>query len=358
MKKSTLTLVVPVAALLASCGGEAPKTEAPVVKETISAEEKAIDESAGKMARAMFGALPEVAENPDNPITDAKVKLGKLLYFDKRLSLNNTQSCNTCHNLETFGVDNKPVSEGDLGKTGDRNSPTTLNAAFHATQFWDGRAKDVEEQAGMPITNPVEMNIPNEEFLVERLSGIDMYQTLFNEAFGEQGVSYDKIELAIAAFERKLVTPSKFDDYMNGDDAALNLQEKKGMQAFMDAGCNTCHMGNLLGGNIFQKFGVYGNYWEHTKSEHIDEGRFKETGLEGDKYMFKVPSMRNITKTGPYFHDGSVADLGEAIQIMAKVELNKDLTEGQVTDMIAFLDALTGELPADLKSVPAELADQ
>ncbi len=354
----TPIIALAVALFLVSCGGNNDKPLPPAKNYADVAAEKAIDEKAGKMARAMFGALPAVAENPDNPITEAKVKLGQMLYFDKRLSLNNTQSCNTCHDLGTFGVDNKPLSEGDLGKTGDRNSPTTLNAAFHATQFWDGRAKTVEQQAGMPITNPVEMNIPNEAFLEDRLGGIDMYKKMFSEAFGEEGVTYDKIELAIAAFERKLVTPSKFDDYMNGDDSALNLQEKRGMQAFMDVGCNTCHMGNLLGGNIFQKFGVYGSYWEYTKSERIDEGRFKETGVEGDKYMFKVPSMRNVTKTGPYFHDGSVADLGEAIQIMAKVELNKDLTEDQVGDMIAFLDALTGELPADLKTIPAELADQ
>ncbi|MBL4587045.1 MAG: cytochrome-c peroxidase, partial [Flavobacteriales bacterium] len=302
-------------------------------------------------------ALPTYAPNADNPITAEKLRLGKMLYFDTRLSKDGNISCNSCHNLSTFGVDNLATSPGDAGENGERNSPTVLNAALHNSQFWDGRAKDVEEQAGMPITNPVEMAIPSEDFLVERLSAIQLYQELFASAYPDRknAITYDNIENSIAVFERKLITPSKFDDYLNGAADALNLKEKQGLKTFLDVGCVSCHMGSLFGGMIFQKFGVYDDYWEHTGSEKIDNGRFKVTGNESDKYMFKVPSLRNIAKTYPYFHDGSVADLGEAVKIMAKVNLNKDLTELETDNLVAFLSTLTGELPSELSSVPAEL---
>jgi len=310
-----------------------------------------------KQAQTLFAALPENADNPDNPVTAPKVKLGKVLYFDNRLSKDQTQSCNTCHNLSAFGVDNESFSEGDDGSMGDRNSPTVLNAALHSTQFWDGRAKDVEEQAGLPVLNPVEMAIPSEKFLVDRLSGVKMYQDMFAAAFPEskKPLTYENIRLAIAAFERTLLTPSKWDDYLKGNTAALSEQEQKGLETFISVGCITCHTGSLIGGNMFQKFGLFGNYWELTGSENIDLGRMKETNNEMDKYMFKVPSLRNIAKTWPYFHDGSVKDLKEAAVIMAKLGLNKDLTEEQADDIVIFLNALTGDLPEDVKKAPAEL---
>ncbi|MCF8257808.1 MAG: cytochrome-c peroxidase [Flavobacteriales bacterium] len=309
------------------------------------------------MARGMFKPLPASSENPDNPITKEKVKLGQVLYFDKRLSLDGTQSCNTCHNLATFGVDNLATSPGDAGKNGDRNSPTSLNAALHTTQFWDGRAKDVEEQAGMPITNPVEMAIPNEDFLVKRLKDIDLYQKLFAAAYPDDKapVSYLNLKKAIGAFERQLLAPSKWDSYLGGHANALSLAEKKGLQTFINVGCTSCHGGELLGGNMFQKFGVHHDYWEHTKSVKVDEGRFTVTGLDADKYMFKVPSLRNVAKTAPYFHDGSVADLNSAVKIIAKVNLNKDLTDDEVKNIVTFLEALTGELPVELTQEPLEL---
>ncbi len=240
---------------------------------------------------------------------------------------------------------------------GDRNSPTVLNAALHSTQFWDGRAKDVEEQAGLPVLNPVEMAIPSEKFLVDRLSGVKMYQDMFAAAFPEskKPLTYENIRLAIAAFERTLLTPSKWDDYLKGNTAALSEQEQKGLETFISVGCITCHTGSLIGGNMFQKFGLFGNYWELTGSENIDLGRMKETNNEMDKYMFKVPSLRNIAKTWPYFHDGSVKDLKEAATIMAKLGLNKDLTDEQADDIVIFLNALTGDLPEDVKKAPAEL---
>ncbi|RMG79592.1 MAG: cytochrome-c peroxidase, partial [Bacteroidetes bacterium] len=304
-----------------------------------------------------FQPIPEVVENPENPVTPAKVKLGHYLYFDKNLSRKKTMSCNSCHNLETFGVDNLPTSPGEEGKNGERNSPTVLNAALQFAQFWDGRAKDVEEQAGMPILNPVEMNIPSKEFLIDRLSKIEMYQKMFKEAFPDdaQPLTYENLQKAIGAFERTLTIPSRFDKYLKGDLTALSKEEKEGLKLFIDGGCVTCHSGPNLGGTMFQKFGVYDNYWDYTKSEKIDEGKAAVTGEEFDKYFFKVPILRNVTKTHPYFHDGSVEKLEDAVKIMAKTELNKDLTEEQVQKIMSFLTALEGDLPEEKKKAPADL---
>jgi len=193
------------------------------------------------------------------------------------------------------------------------------------------------------------MNIPSKEFMVKRLEGISEYVSMFGKAFPNEKISYDNLQLAIGAYERKLLTPSKFDDYLKGDENALNDEEKKGLELFINTGCITCHSGAAIGGNMFQKFGLYGNYWELTKSDPIDEGRFKETKNEADKYFFKVPSLRNIEKTYPYFHDGSVTDLNQAVTIMAKLQNNKDLSEEEAGSIVTFLAMLTGEVPAEMK---------
>lgn len=303
-----------------------------------------------KTASSLFGKLPEVAINPENPITEAKVKLGKKLYFDNRLSKDNTQSCNTCHDLKTYGVDNLSTSPGNDGGLGTRNSPTVFNAALHMSQFWDGREPDVEAQAGGPILNPVEMAMPSEKIVEERLSKIEEYNNLFANVFpnDENPISYKNIQNAIGAFERTLITPSRFDDFIAGDAKALSNIEQEGLQLFISTGCVACHSGNVLGGNIYQKFGLYDDYWKHTKSKKIDEGKFEVTKSENDKYVFKSPSLRNIEKTYPYFHDGSVNDLKEAVTIMAKVQLNKDLSEEDLNALVAFLNSLTGELPKNI----------
>jgi len=200
----------------------------------------------GKRARAIFQPLALETDNPENPITNAKVKLGKILYFDKRLSKDQTQSCNSCHDLNAYGCDNQATSDGDAGEFGTRNSPTVLNAALHTSQFWDGRAKNVEEQAGMPILNPVEMAIPSKQFLIDRLAQVELYQKMFKEAFPDEPnpLTYSNIQNAIGAFERTLITPSKFDDYLKGNVNAITVEEKKGLKTFIDAGCTTCHMGS------------------------------------------------------------------------------------------------------------------
>lgn len=298
-----------------------------------------------------FGVLPLSAENPENPLTDEKVALGKKLYFDNILSKDNKQSCNTCHNVDTYGVDNNPFSEGNDGELGGRNSPTTFNAALHIAQFWDGREPDVEAQAGGPILNPVEMAMPSEGDVIKRLEKVDEYVEMFKSAFPDDDtpISYDNLKKAIGAYERKLITPSKFDDYLAGNAKALTDEEKEGLNTFISVGCTSCHNGTLLGGTMFQKFGTFGDYWELTKSEKIDSGKYVVTGVESDMFMFKVPSLRNIEKTYPYFHDGSVSDLGESVKIMAKLQLNKDLTDEEVNSIVTFLKTLTADIPQELK---------
>jgi cytochrome c peroxidase len=308
-------------------------------------------------AKAVFQPLPGEAVNPDNPVTPEKVALGKQLYFDNRLSMHNTESCNTCHNLATFGVDNKPTSPGDNGKNGNRNSPTTLNSALHFVMFWDGRMKNVEEQAGGPVMNPAEMSMPDEKVVVERLSKSSDYKKMFAAAFPDQKkpVTFENMRNAIAAFERTLITPGKFDKFLAGDTKAMDTAQLRGLNLFLETGCTACHSGALAGGMMFQQYPLFGNHKDYTGSTVDDPGRMQATKNEADKHMFKVPSLRNIEGTWPYFHDGSVKELDKAVTIMAKAQLNKDLTPEQTGDMVAFLKSLTGELPAGVSQPPASI---
>ncbi len=305
-------------------------------------------------ARKLFKPLPKVAENPENPLNEYKVKLGKMLYYDPRLSKSGFISCNSCHNIATYGVDNLPTSIGHKWSIGPRNAPTVLNAALHVAQFWDGRAKDVEEQAQGPILNPKEMAIPHKDFAVKRIASIPEYVELFKKAFpGEKNpVNYVNIAKAIAAFERTLMTPSRFDKFLKGDLNALTKKEKKGLRMFIGVGCATCHNGVTVGGQAFQKFGIYEPFWKYTGSKNPDKGRYNVTRKESDMYVFKVPSLRNVARTYPYFHDGSVWDLREAVRIMAKVQLNKELTDEQIDYIVAFLNSLTGEIPKEALELP------
>lgn len=347
-----LSPVFLIAALaLYSCGGD----NTTQVDERLERQNNAYDLSL-KDKLGPFKALSASAINADNPSSDAKIKLGHTLYFDTQLSKDGNISCNSCHNLKTFGVDNLPTSPGDKGENGDRNSPTVLNAALHSTQFWDGRAKDIEEQAGMPILNPVEMAIPNEKFLIDRLKKDQNYVALFAAAYPDQSnpLTYENLRKAIASFERKLLTPSPFDAYLNGNMSAISLEAKKGLTSFVTIGCTSCHAGELLGGTMFQKFGVYADYWTLTNSKKMDEGRKAVSGMESDQYVFKVPSLRNIAKTAPYFHDGSVDSLGLAVRIMAKAQLNYDLSKEEEANLVAFLESLTGEVPANYQSAPVK----
>jgi len=349
--KKLLLLLIMAAIIMSACQQNAQKSSQKKSDATVVKQQ---DKDLLSQAQIFFKPLPAKAENPENIITDNKVVLGKHLYFDTRLSKEGNQSCNSCHNLDTYGVDNLPTSPGDNGIPGTRNSPTTFNAALRTAQFWDGRNKDVEEQAGGPVLNPAEMGMPSEELVVKRLSSVPMYKKMFAEAFpnDKTPITYANMRNAIGAFERTLITPTKFDKFLNGDAMALNAQEKNGLKLFIDQGCIACHTGPLLGGTMLQKFGLYGDYTEYVHPTVADAGKFNETKNEADKDMFFVPGLRNVEKTYPYFHNGGVENLNEAIQIMGKLQLNKELNQQQVADIGAFFRTLTGDIPAEVKKAP------
>ncbi|MCO6440341.1 MAG: c-type cytochrome [Nitrococcus mobilis] len=294
-------------------------------------------------AKAVFDTLPKTMPGADQD-TPALIELGKRLYFDKQLSINGSQSCNTCHRIDKGlgGADVRPTptSLGAHGEPGTRNAPTVLNAGFQFAQFWDGRAPTLEAQAKGPILNPVEMAMPDESTVIKRISGNKEYFAAFKQAFPNttNSVTYDNVAKAIAAFERTLVTHDRFDDFLNGDDRALTKQERKGLETFMASGCAACHNGPLLGGMDYQKMGVV-----HSYSNETDLGRYEVTGNERDKYLFKVPMLRNVAITAPYFHDGAVANLTEAVSRMAWLQLGLELPDRKVADITAFLGALTGK---------------
>jgi len=277
------------------------------------------DEQLIQKASSLFGVIPDTVVNPANPLNPDKIALGKMLFYDTRLSRSNTISCNSCHNLATYGVDNNVTTMGHGWRRGSVNSPTVLNAATEIAQFWDGRAKDVEEQAMGPVMNPIEMGgtgADAHKIGVERISSIPEYVELFKKAFSADSndVTLENIGMAIGAFERTLMTPSRFDKFMNGDAKALTVREKQGLSDFMDVGCVSCHNGPAVGGKMYQKFDlVKGPYWDYTKSDNRAKGRFNVTHSQSDMFVFKVPMLRNIAHTYPYFHDGSIWDLNEAV---------------------------------------------
>jgi cytochrome c peroxidase len=302
-------------------------------------------------ARRIFGVLPNEAVSATHSITEAKVELGRFLYYEPRLSKNHDIACNSCHLLAEYGVDHEPTSTGHRGQRGGRNAPTVYNAAFHIAQFWDGRAADVEEQARGPILNPIEMAMASEEDAVAVLRSIPGYRPLFEAAFpdAEDPITYDHLVFAIGAFERRLVTPSRFDDFLDDQPEALSNEELLGLSAFIDTGCPTCHMGSTLGGTLYQRLGLVHPY------ETQDLGRYELTGNDADRYFFKVPSLRNVAETYPYFHDGSIGELEEAIRLMAYHQLGKELSASKIEEIAAFLRSLTGRIAESYIARPEPL---
>jgi cytochrome c peroxidase len=285
----------------------------------------------------------------DTPLDAAQADLGRMLYFDKRLSKTGTQSCNSCHPLDRFGADGLPTSPGAEGKLGGRNSPTVYHAAGYFAQFWDGRALNVEEQAKGPLVNPVEMGLTDGAQVERILRGIAGYKPLFARAFPGQAqpISYDNVGKAIGMFERGLVTPSRWDKYLLGDKSALSSQEVEGLRVFTNVGCMVCHTGEFVGGTMYEKVGAV-EPWPNQK----DEGRFAVTKDERDRMVFKVPTLRNIAKTAPYFHDGSAKSLPEAVQMMGRHQLGLELSAEEVTSIASWLGSLTGELPSQYIKEP------
>jgi cytochrome c peroxidase len=300
-------------------------------------------------------ALPEAAPAPaDNPTTAAKVELGKMLYMDPRLSSTGTVSCNSCHNVMEGGDDSRTVSMGIHGKTGGRSAPTVWNAAFYSVQFWDGRANLLEDQAKGPITNPIEMGMTNHDQAMTVVKDIPGYKVYFEKAFGKDSMNIVNAAKAIAAFERTLITPnSAYDRFVKGDKKALDKQQQDGMNKFAELGCVGCHSGaafngpeNEIGVGFYAKFPTFtdnGYVAKYKLTE--DKGRGGVTGNAAENNMFRVPTLRNISDTAPYFHNGSVKTLEEAVRVMAKTQLNQDLSPQDVKNIVAFLESLTGEYP-------------
>ncbi len=290
-------------------------------------------------AKEVLEALPDKMPGAEKD-TPEQIELGRKLFFEKKLSANQTQSCNSCHAVDNnrAGVDNERTSPGDAGKRGGRNSPTVLNAGFHFAQFWDGRAASLEEQAKGPILNPIEMGMPDEKAVLQRLRSDREYEKLFARAFpsAAEKITYDNVGRAIAAFERTLVTRDRFDEFLKGNDRALTATELTGLGHFLEIGCTTCHSGALIGAGTFQKVGLV-NPYENT----TDLGRFDVSKDESDKLKFKVPSLRNVALTGPYFHDGASVKLDETVTKMAWMQLGRKLTPEETSSIVAFLRALS-----------------
>ncbi|WP_353572481.1 cytochrome-c peroxidase [Candidatus Albibeggiatoa sp. nov. BB20] len=303
-----------------------------------------------------WDALPESAPVPaDNPQSEAKILLGQTLFLDPRLSSTGTVSCNSCHNVMEGGDDNRPNSMGVDGQTGGRSAPTVWNAAFLSAQFWDGRAATLEDQARGPVTNPIEMGMKNWDDTVAVLKQIEGYAPMFAAAFGEgTEITEDNAVKAIAAYERTLITPnSAYDKYVKGDKTAMTEQQVRGMDTFKNTGCVACHSGANFSGpelpvgqGFFMKFPTIPGSEYDTKYDLVaDTGLHSVTAKDADKGMWRVPTLRNVAVTAPYAHNGAVPTLDEMVRVMAKTQLNKDLSDDEAADIVAFLNALTGEFP-------------
>lgn len=294
-------------------------------------------EAQRELALKVFGTMPATMPGSDND-TPEHIALGQALYFETALSANGSQSCNTCHDLDNTGSGTEPrsASVGALGDKGTRNSLTTWNAGFQFAQFWDGRAKTLSEQARSPILNPAEMALASEQEAVERLARKN-YQPLFARAFPDKDVplTFENITHALAAFQRTLITQDRFDAWLLGDDEALDEQEIRGMERFVRVGCNACHNGPLMGGQLFMKMGLVNPY-----PNHEDKGRAFVTGSSADNFLFKVPTLRHVAQTAPYFHDGAVFSLEQAVKDTAWHQLGTRLTDQDVADISAFLRTL------------------
>lgn len=311
-------------------------------------------------ARQLFKPLPPDASTPERPLTPERVALGKALFFETRVSSDGAVSCAKCHLPTLHGTDALPTSIGNHGKLLPRNAPTVFNTALQFAQHYGGNRKDVEEQAVKALISPLAYGNADYAAAEAKLRAIPGYRPMFEKAFpGEaEPINAENWGKAIGAYERVLLTPAPFDRYLGGDTAALNAQAKRGLDKFTSFGCAGCHNGVTVGGQMFQKFGVTQDYWTLTGSKEVelfkgrDKGRFQDTKDESDAFIFKVQQLRNVAVTPPYFHDGSVAELKDAVRIMAKLQLGRDLSADDIADIVAFLESLTGEVPAEFANVP------
>jgi cytochrome c peroxidase len=318
--------------------------------ETVNAEEADdLLQKAGKF----FAPLPADMATKERPISPKLVHLGRMLFFEPRASVDGTVSCSRCHLAALYGTDGLPKARGARDKELARNVPTVFNAALQFRVHWDGGNLDVEMQAHGALGGQAFGN-PNRASGLAKLKAIPEYEPLFREAFpdAKETITVDQWAQAIGAYERTLVSPSRFDDYLRGKRDALTPLEQQGLKTFLAVGCAECHLGPVVGGTKFEKFGVVSDYWTETHSKEIDKGRFDITQKPEDLYVFKVPGLRNVAMTPPYFHDGSVESLSDAVQIMAKVQLGETLETDDLQRIVAFLECLTGSIPANFQQAP------
>ncbi len=312
-------------------------------------------------AQAQFKPLPADASTAQYPLPPARVELGRALFYETRVSSDGKQSCAECHQPQYYGTDALPRSIGNSGKLIPRNVPTVFNTALQFAQHYGGNRVDVEEQALKALVSPLAYGNKDYPAAEARLRAIPGYRPLFEKAFpGEaEPITAANWSKAIGAYERTLLTPAPFDSYLKGDSNALDAKAKRGLDKFMAVGCSGCHSGVVVGGQMYQKFGLTADYWTLTGSQEIDlfkgrdKGRFQDTKNEADAFMFKVQQLRNVAVTPPYFHDGSVAKLEDAVRIMGKLQLGQDLNDVEVSDIVAFLESLTGQPPAHFAGVPS-----
>lgn len=317
------------------------------------------DGSLLERARILFAPLPADASTPEHVLTPARVELGRLLFFETRVSSDGKQSCANCHQPMYYGTDALPTSVGNHGKVLPRNAPTVFNTAFQFAQHYGGNRASVEEQAVKALTSALAYGNADYAAAEARLRALP-YRDLFARAFPDDAepVTAQNWGIAIGAFERTLVSRAPFDRFLEGDSSAIGVEAKRGLGKFMSVGCAGCHSGPVVGGRMFQKFGLTADYWTLTGSTEKallggrDKGRFHDTKDEADAFFFKVQQLRNVARTPPYFHDGSVATLPEAVRIMAKLQLGRDLESADVDDIVAFLESLSGEVPGGFAAVP------
>jgi cytochrome c peroxidase len=305
-------------------------------------------------AQRLFKPLPKDAATAEFPITPERVELGRRLFFDPRISADGTVSCARCHQPALYGTDGLPKARGAFDRLNDRRAPTLLNAALEFKAHWRGDRENVEDQASQAATGPASFGNPDNASTMSKVNAIAGYPELFRKAFAAEPdpVTIGNWGKAIGAYERTLLTPSRFDGYLAGNSESLSEPERQGLRTFMNTGCGGCHNGVVVGGGMFRKFGVVEDYWKETGSKEVDKGRFDVTNNPADMYVFKVPGLRNVAMTPPYFHDGSARTLPEAVRIMAKVQLGKTLSDQDTNAIVRFLGSLTGKVPANFATAP------
>ena len=340
-----LSVVAVVSVVLAGASGPVTGSALPIDRDD--------DADLLQQARNVFKPLPKDMATAEFPVAPARVRLGRMLFFDPRISADGTGSCVRCHQPALFGADGLPGSLGLHDKQLPRNAPTVFNAGLYTSEHWDGQFANVEAQAKRALLGPGFGN-PDFATAMARVKAIPGYASLFQQAFpGEaQPISEDNWGKAIGAYERTLVSPSRFDDYLGGKSDALSTAERTGLRTFIETGCVDCHKGTGIGGMTFRKFGVASDYWKATGSKDIDKGRFGVTNDPADLYKFKVAGLRNVAMTPPYFHDGVVEGLPKAVRIMAKVQLDTDLADAEIDQIVTFLGSLTGSLPEGFERAP------